>query len=238
MLQGGLEECLSDGGEVEFLIGLDSAGTEPKAVWKLFDYSQRFRNCFLYCYSSAAQAGIYHPKVYLLRNDAEVLASVGSSNLTVGGLAKNTEVNVVLRGNVESESIADLYGAYSFLKFHPDRVIPDEEFLSLYEKLAQRENARRRVSATNELRVEFLNKAASLQRPRPTSRDLVGWLRLVFEVLPRGDFTNADVYEHSVSFSDRYPGNLNVNAKIRQQLQILRNMQLIEHLGASRWRRL
>jgi hypothetical protein len=37
-------------------------------------------------------------------------------------------------------------------------------------------------------------------------------------------------------FKKLYPGNRNIEAKIRQQLQHLRDAGLLEHVAAGRWR--
>ncbi len=41
----------------------------------------------------------------------------------------------------------------------------------------------------------------------------------------------------TVADNAQHPNNRNVRAKVRQQLQILRDMGLVEHLGPSRWRK-
>lgn len=237
MLGDAIDACIANGASVEFLVGLDASGTEPRAVWALFDLSQRHANFNLYCYTSTKPATIYHPKVYLVRRGDDIIASVGSSNLTAGGLARNTEINVLLRGTILSEGISDLYASYGLLKFHPDRVIPDQEFLSLYEELSIRDSRDGRRMRQDDLRRRLMDKAASLRRPVFGRRDLVGWLELVYDALPEGEFTNSQVYEKAELFARHYPENSNVRAKIRQQLQMLRELNLIEHLATGRWRR-
>ena len=48
-----------------------------------------------------------------------------------------------------------------------------------------------------------------------------------------GFFTLADVYAHASSLAKLHPNNRHVRDKIRQQLQILRDMGLVEFLGAE-----
>ena len=68
-----------------------------------------------------------------------------------------------------------------------------------------------------------------------------GWalevLRVV-EQLPEPEFALADIYDTSPAISARFPGNNNVRAKIRQQLQILRDKGFIQFLGKGRYRKL
>ena len=66
----------------------------------------------------------------------------------------------------------------------------------------------------------------------------MGWLELVYDALPDGEFTNDLVYASESEFRLRYPDNLNIRAKVRQQLQVLRDMRLIEHVATGRWRKL
>lgn len=223
-----------------FLVGLDPGATEPKAIETLYQLSQGSPNVALYCYASVEASAIYHPKMYLMRSESTVAAIIGSSNLTEGGLKKNIEVNIVLQASIRDEIVSDIYAAYNRLKFHPQRVIPDEEFLALYSRLCNIEK-RRRKEAVDELqrglKNDFVKKASSLRRPQPTKRDLIGWLELVYDVLPEGEFTNQQVYQHEEEFRRYYPENLNIRAKIRQKLQELRDMGFLQHVGTARWRK-
>ncbi len=233
-----LQKVLQTGGAVEFLVGLDATVTEPQALWHLYETS-RASQLALYCYTDPGTASLYHPKLYLMRNDADVVAIVGSSNLTQGGLEDNVEVNMVIQASLETEIISDLYGVYNRLKFDPHRVEPDEEFLELYEALCtrKRRSPRQGGRADRDLTRAFREKVRHLRRPSPLAHDLVGWLKLVYTHLPDGEFTNQDLYAREAVFRQHYPNNRNVQAKVRQQLQILRDMGLVEHLGPSHWRK-
>jgi len=241
MIEPAIRSAVQAGAHLEFLVGLDMRSTEPEALQTLYDLSCKSATVGLYCYASLGPAAIYHPKLYLLRHDNEVTSIIGSSNLTEGGLKKNVEVNVVIESNIRDEVISDVYSTYNRLKFHPKRVLPDSEFLTLYAQLYEREKGQRQKSARDQsardLMKTFNEKASSLRHPIPTRRDLVGWLELVYDSLPDGEFTNQQVYEYEQIFQQYYPENRNIRAKIRQQLQVLRDMGLIEHLGTARWRK-
>lgn len=242
MVEAPLSTALKAGALVEFLIGLDMRSTEPEALHALLELSRKGDNVEVYCFASLSPAGIYHPKLYLSKSGDAVTSIVGSSNLTEGGLRKNVEVNILVEGNLRDEIVSDIYSTYSRLKFHPQRVVPDDEFLALYAELCEREKQQERKSlqdkSTRKLIKTFREKAKSLRRPTPTRRDLVGWLELVYDALPDDEFTNQRVYEYESEFQRHYPENLNIRAKIRQQLQILRDMGLLEHMGPGRWWRL
>jgi len=66
---------------------------------------------------------------------------------------------------------------------------------------------------------------------------LIGWLGLVYDVLPPGRFTNQEIYEYEREFRQRYPQNQNIRAKIRQQLQVLCELGFIEHVSKGVWKK-
>jgi HKD family nuclease len=240
IIEDAVVSTLRAGAEIEFLVGMDTKATEAAALRHLLQISQAEPRVSLYCLGSLEGSSIYHPKVYLSRAEDAAQCLVGSSNLTRGGLATNIEVNIALSGTLTDEPIADLYTAYSALKFHPKRVVPDEELVALFEdasKAAKRADAVAKRE-TRAARTEFNKKVESLVRPVVARKDLVGWLEAVYSVLPQDEFTNADVYKHEASLRARFPANQSIRAKIRQQLQVLRDMGLLSHVASGRWNRI
>jgi type II restriction enzyme len=77
-------------------------------------------------------------------------------------------------------------------------------------------------------------KLRPLSNLKPETR---GWtldvLRVV-ESLPR-DFVLSDVYEHVPELQELHPDNLHVRDKVRQQLQVLRDMGRLRFLGKGRY---
>jgi type II restriction enzyme len=70
---------------------------------------------------------------------------------------------------------------------------------------------------------------------------LNGWKRDVFQCLTQiqgKEFSLDDVYSFEARLRVRHPGNLHVRDKIRQQLQYLRDLGVVEFLGNGRYRRL
>ena len=59
----------------------------------------------------------------------------------------------------------------------------------------------------------------------------------VVQMLP-SDFTLKDVYAHADALAALHPENLHVNAKIRQQLQVLRDNEQLTFLGGGRYQSL
>jgi HKD family nuclease len=241
LIYDSIEYALNQGASFEFLVGLDMQTSEPEALQFLYNQSKINHNLTLYCYASLEPSSIYHPKIYLLKNsdDTKVIAIVGSSNLTGGGLKNNIEANFVIEADTNQDIILDSYVTYNRLKFHPKRVVPDDEFLNIYSDLCNSEKKHRAEYNKNQNRrillKSFQDKPKTLRHPNPALKDLIGWTKLVFEYLPDKKFSTNQIYEHEQGFSDIYPENKNIKAKIRQQLQILRDIGLIRHLGKSYW---
>ncbi len=135
--------------------------------------------------------------------------------------------------------ISDAYDAYNRLKYHQKRVLPDQEFIDIYTQLSditknQNRNFQKNIKYES-LNKRFIEKSKSLQKPKLSKRDLIGWLNNVYRLIPDDEFTTQQVYKHESDLAKLYPNNKNIRPKIRQQLQVLRDMGVIKHLGPSRW---
>jgi len=242
LIRGALLQSLDGGAQLEFIVGMDLAGTDPAALWALYQLGREQPDLRLYCCAHVREGCVYHPKLYVMQTSEETIAVIGSSNLTEGGLQRNDEVNAVIHGTGRDESICDVYAAYNRLKFGPHTIEPDDELLERYQALCEIQKPPPGRSAEHErarkLVRELRSKVQALHRPTATRRDLVGWLELVYDNLPDGEFTTRQVYALKGEFARHYPANQNVEAKIRQQLQMLRDMGLVEHLGRGHWRKL
>lgn len=242
-IEPAIQTVLDGGGYAEFLIGLDMQTTEPEALRRLYELSCNTANVNVYCYAALSPAAIYHPKLYLIRSGNDVTSIVGSSNLTEGGLRKNYEVNAVITGDIHSDAISNSYSVYNRLKFHPNGRVPNEDLVLRYFASHQSENTAQRKAARDDsvrkLKANFKETFKALPRPKPMRRDIAGgWIELVYDSLPDGEFINEQVYASEELFRQQYPENQNIRAKIRQQLQMLRDMGFIQHLGDARWRKL
>jgi type II restriction enzyme len=66
-----------------------------------------------------------------------------------------------------------------------------------------------------------------------------GWTTLTLQVirgLQREAFTLNDLYEMEIRFAEAYPQNKNIRPKIRQQLQVLRDLGFVSFLGSGDYR--
>jgi len=83
---------------------------------------------------------------------------------------------------------------------------------------------------------------SSYNRLRPLEKLQVekrGWTLDVLQVvqaLAKMDFTLADVYAHSDELAKLHPKNAHIRDKIRQQLQVLRDLSLLQFLGSGSYR--
>ncbi len=83
---------------------------------------------------------------------------------------------------------------------------------------------------------------SSYNRLRPLEKlqvEKCGWTLDVLQVvqsLGKMEFTLADVYAHAGALAKLHPNNAHVRDKIRQQLQVLRDLGLLEFLGGGSYR--
>jgi type II restriction enzyme len=100
-----------------------------------------------------------------------------------------------------------------------------------------------RISVVNEGTPQTSQQVrASYNRLRPLEKLQVekrGWTFDVLQVvqsLGKLEFTLAHVYAHAAALTKLHPHNAHVRDKIRQQLQLLRDMGLVEFLGGGDYR--
>lgn len=89
-------------------------------------------------------------------------------------------------------------------------------------------------------RDEVLDKWSRTAFVRETRQfEAKGWLLDVLkcvEMLKKPDFTLEEMYRFEPHLQQKHPLNNNIQAKIRQQLQFLRDRDLVEFLGRGRYR--
>lgn len=241
LIEENVNKYLRGGGNIEFLVGLDFRTTEPKVLRLLNKLSNEGLLVKYYCFSdpSFKDTPVYHPKLYLLNDGKNATITLGSSNLTEGGLKNNVEVNAVITASLKEEVVSDIYELYSRLKFQQSRFEPDLEYIDKYEEAYKRVQKRNvealRDKGTRGIIRRLKEKEKVLPKPIPRKSELFGWMKLVYERLPSGIFKTSDIYQYEEEFQRIYPENRNIKAKIRQQLQFLRDMGLIKNPSRNRW---
>ena len=136
LIKDGIKECLKNGGRAEFVLGLDFRTTEPKVLRILDTMAKSGLNIKLFCFSdpSINDTSIYHPKIYFISKRDKFVISIGSSNLTSGGLKDNVEVNAIIEASTKEEIVSDIYRIYTRLKFQKNRFEPDLAYIENYEE--------------------------------------------------------------------------------------------------------
>lgn len=90
--------------------------------------------------------------------------------------------------------------------------------------------------------IEKLNHSTTLAKGDIQSRgwlfDVLNCVNELSDEMSSNDFTLPDIYRFEKSLSEAHQDNHNVQAKIRQQLQMLRDAGYIEFLGHGKYRRL
>lgn len=109
-----LANFLQHGGRLSVVVGIDLQNTTREGLQALLDLEQHGR-CETFVYHNEA-GSIFHPKLYLFRNEEEARLIVGSNNITESGLYVNVEAGLQVDTDVESTVIAQTLDALSSWK--------------------------------------------------------------------------------------------------------------------------
>lgn len=240
LIKTSLDDFISKSGKAIFLIGLDFNSTDPIVLRELLSYQEKTKSFEFLCYrgNGISEVSTYHPKLYLFNwGKNQQTAIVGSSNLTRGGLQSNVEANLLISSDTESEVFSDLSDTFLTLRLDERRVIPNHEFINKYEELFKLNRKGKNIRHQKQYQ-ELLEIEKTLPKPLLKVDDFSGWMKLVFDHLPEGQFENKEIYEFENDFRELYPENRNIKAKIRQQLQYLEKFGLLEHPERNQWRKI
>lgn len=179
-----------------------------------------------------------HSKIYLFDNEKAV---VTSGNLTIGGLERNFEYGVFVDDRVLVSQIRNDFDSLSNNENTGTVKLSDIEtvksILAAIPKTASVKLPSYRIAVESpeqlsdvvEFPIEFISKT------------LNGWKLDVFDCLnniSRQQFTLADVYSFENHLKEKHPLNNNLKDKIRQQLQALRDLGLLEFSGGGKYKKL
>jgi hypothetical protein len=179
-----------------------------------------------------------HAKVYVFDDR---LALVTSANATNGGMRRNWECGVTIEEPARIQELAELV-ACGFRSPSPPEVwtLAELESLRAPVRLLRKELIPLRRMSDAER-----SPVAAIKLRRSSRRHFLaafsGWLRLTLEAVlaqPEDDFSLDDVFGTCVPLiAARFPDNRYPRPKVRQQLQRLRDLGLVEFLGAATYRR-
>jgi HKD family nuclease len=108
-LESSFKAFLRAGGFAQVTVGVDIENTSEEGLRDLLNW-QSEGAIETHVYHNEAET-TFHPKVYLLRNEAEARLIVGSNNLTEAGLFANTEAGLQLDSSANHELIQDVRSA-------------------------------------------------------------------------------------------------------------------------------
>ena len=135
LIESEMRRILESGGRVSIVHGADFRIADPDAVQTLVDMKTRYPQMSyrVHCDWSLTRSQSFHPKLYIARKDRRrYCAAIGSSNLTLGGLLHNTEVNVVIRGEISDVTIQNCLKIYEEIHNSPNLREPNTAFPDKY----------------------------------------------------------------------------------------------------------
>ena len=100
---------LEHGGRLCIIAGIDIENTTREGLQALLDL-ERHGRCETYVYHNES-GSVFHPKVYLFRNEEEARLIVGSNNITQAGLYINVEAGLQVETNVYAKVITQVLKA-------------------------------------------------------------------------------------------------------------------------------
>lgn len=171
-----------------------------------------------------------HAKLFIIDN----VAIITSGNLTPGGLRNNLEYGILVKNKMVDE-IKDDYLTIFNNPEYPEitlDIIDKAEAILLSVPKERQKTLRVTEKALFE---EFINDENIGERFEGGAHSILSnlspWEKDVFGCLEKLDndiFTLQEVYSYENYLSSLHPKNQNIKAKIRQQLQYLRDIGLIE----------
>jgi len=179
VIEKSLIQCLSKGGEVEIIAGLDFKTTDPKSIHYFINLKKEYSKTKFYCFGDKGKNKtdvVFHPKIYLFERGIEKTGIVGSTNLTGGGLLSNFEVNTIFR---EKKPIyfSQLQAIYNSVKFTDSVFSPDEEYLfgysEVYKKYLDNETKTIKDKGLQKIVKEIQKKEESLPGTVPSLKSLI-----------------------------------------------------------------
>lgn len=109
-----LAHFLHNGGELSVIVGIDLQNTTKEGLQALLDL-ERHGRCETFVYHNEA-GSVFHPKLYLFRNEEEARLIVGSNNITESGLYINVEAGLQVDTEADASVVTQALDAISSWK--------------------------------------------------------------------------------------------------------------------------
>ncbi len=177
-----------------------------------------------------------HSKIYLFDDERVIITS---GNLTDGGLLNNIEYGVYTEDLKVVSKIALDFGLFSKNEDVGTIKLKDIEMVrSILSKIPKSETVKLPKYDLGTLE----NNYDVIEIPEEILiSSLKGWKLEILkcaQAIPSQEFSFEEISEFKSYLSDIYPENSHIDAKIRQQLQYLRDLGLIEFLGNGKYKKL
>ncbi len=161
-----------------------------------------------------------HSKIYIFDSKKAI---VTSANLTNGGLLKNFEYGVLVSDN---KIVSKIQG--DFDKISKEANVIEYQRLTIAKEIKKLSRPfENQHEETNTYIIENTNNSIE------SALKLKGWKLSMFKIISKlnQEFKLEEVYKFEEELRKHYPKNKNIRPKIRQQLQFLRDLGLIEFLS-------
>lgn len=177
-----------------------------------------------------------HSKIYLFDDEKAIITS---SNLTYGGLIKNFEYGIYIDEKSVVKSITKDFNSIS--KNEKTGIVNKsdlETVKSILEKIPKSafpELPKFQIETPEET-LDVISNAVE-----PILNSLSGWELEVFKCaneIPEQIFTLNEIYTFKKNLKKIFPKNQHIEDKIRQQLQHLRDLGLLDFLGGGKYKKL
>lgn len=169
-----------------------------------------------------------HAKIYLFDRQMGIITS---ANLTNGGLRNNLEYGILFDNTQLVQQVSNELDC-----LYQDS-LTDKLTRTKVNELVRLQQVLKQAFYQNEI-TEHAATYTSLTEETITNQ-LKGWKKDLFEVvkLQATEFQLSEVYRYKDRLQLAYPENNHIEAKIRQVLQHLRDMGLIEFIGEGSYRK-
>jgi phosphatidylserine/phosphatidylglycerophosphate/cardiolipin synthase-like enzyme len=177
-----------------------------------------------------------HSKIYLFDEKKVIITS---GNLTNGGLLYNYEYGVYSEDKTLVKDVVEDF--YQLSNNENTGKIKKSNLLTVKEILSKIPQQKKIILPKIDIKSDEKDDELFLINDDIISNSLKGWKQHVFNLIKmhsNSEFTLKEINYFENKLKEIYPKNNTIKDKIRQQLQFLRDIGLIEFLGNGKYRKL
>jgi len=178
-----------------------------------------------------------HAKIFIFDKKSVIITS---SNLTMQGLTTNYEYGILVdEPSIVAKACDDF-----------DKIVSDESCVEITkEKVEDARNIIKNAPPRSLIKIDEIDLGKKQFEEIPPEdiytggiesieKGLSGWKLDVFRIIDKiekNNFTLKDVYKYKDELQNIHPENMHIEEKIRQQLQYLRDLDIIQFKGKGRY---